>query len=334
MSRTKPTRRRRLDLDELEEGVLRADRMLLARAITLVESARPEHQENAQELLVRLLPKTGTARRVGVTGVPGVGKSTFLETLGVRLADDGRRVAVLAIDPSSAVSGGSILGDKTRMSRLATHERAFVRPSPSSGTLGGVARKTRETMLLCEAAGYDVVFVETVGVGQGEVVVAEMVDFLVLLLLPGAGDELQGIKRGILEHIDLVAVNKADGDGVLAAKKARAQYASALQFVRPRSDRWIRPVVTTSGQTGAGLDELWQSVEEHRRLMEDSGELEAFRREQQRRWLWSLVEEGLMDGFRRDESVAASLPALEAEVVDGRVTPTLAARRLLRLHAR
>lgn len=322
-------RRRDLTLDEYERGVVGADRTVLARAITLVESVHPDHQEKAQELLVRLLPHTGGSRRVGITGVPGVGKSTFIESLGLRLAKDGQRVAVLAIDPSSSVSGGSILGDKTRMAELSTHERAFVRPSPSGTALGGVARKTRETLLLCEAAGYDVVLVETVGVGQAEVVVAEMVDFVLLLLLPRAGDELQGIKRGILEWVDLVAVNKADGDHLLDAQKARAQYESALPFVRPVSQHWTPPVVTCSGLHGDGLDELWGQVEEHRRVLSEAGDLDGRRRDQQLRWMWSLIEEHLMHSFRRDPRVVALLPGLEEDVASGKITPALAARRLL-----
>ena len=327
-------RRRRLTLEDYEHGVLEGDRTILARAITLVESVRPEHQERAQELLVRLLPRTGRARRVGITGVPGVGKSTFIESLGSRLAEEGRRVAVLAIDPSSSVSRGSILGDKTRMLSLSTHPRAFVRPSPSGGTLGGVARKTRETLLLCEAAGYDVVLVETVGVGQGEVVVAEMVDFVLLLLLPGAGDELQGIKRGILEWIDMVAVNKSDGENRLAAQKARMQYESAMRFMHPVHLDWTPPVVTCSALKGEGLAELWAEIERHRRILAASGDLERRRSEQQRRWMWSLIEEQLLDSFRRDDGVAASLSELERGVVSGRITPTLAARRLLAAYRR
>ncbi len=329
MTTRKRPRRRELALDDYESGVAAGDRTVLARAITLVESVRSDHQEQAQELLLRLLPRTGGARRVGITGVPGAGKSTFIESFGLALADAGHRVAVLAVDPSSSVTGGSILGDKTRMTRLASDPRAFVRPSPSGGSLGGVARKTRETLLLCEAADYDVVLVETMGVGQAEVVVAEMVDFVLLLLLPGAGDELQGIKRGILEWIDLVAVNKADGEGLLPAQRARAQYESALRFVRPVNPRWTPPVVTCSGLTGDGLDELWRHVESHHEVLSAGDDLEARRREQQRRWMWSLIEEQLLDSFRRDPRVAESLPQLEDDVAAGRITPTLAARRLL-----
>ena len=296
-----------------------------------MESSRADHQALAQQLLAELLPDTGRARRVGVTGVPGVGKSTFLETLGTRLLGRGLRVAVLAVDPSSAVSGGSILGDKTRMSTLATHDCAFVRPSPSGGSLGGVARKTRESMLLCEAAGFDVVLVETVGVGQSEIVVAEMVDTVLLLLLPGGGDELQGIKRGILELIDVVAVNKADGDAVQPAQAARIEYESGLRLIRPSDVGWTPPVLTCSAKTGDGLDEVWQAVEKHRRRLEDDGLLEPKRQGQQLRWMWSQVEERLLTSFRADPRVAARLAEMEESVRAGRKPATQAAEELLRL---
>jgi LAO/AO transport system kinase len=304
---------------------------MLGRAITRVESSRPEHRVEAQELLNRLLPETGKALRVGITGVPGVGKSTFIEALGLLLVERGHRVAVLAVDPSSAVSGGSILGDKTRMGQLSTHARAFVRPSPSGGSLGGVARKTRESLLLCEAAGYDVVLVETVGVGQSEIVVAEMVDTVLLLLLPGAGDELQGIKRGILELIDVVAVNKADGSAAAAADRARIEYESGLRLIRPASARWQPPVLTCSGLAGSGLDEVWAAVEEHRAALESDADegLAAKRRRQQLRWMWSLVEEELLDSLRRAPAVVDRLPELEKGVAAGEITPASAAMELL-----
>ncbi len=322
--------RKELSIDDLAAGVIGGDRAMLGRAITLIESHRPDHQERAQELLTRLLPRTGGAHRVGVTGVPGVGKSTFLDALGTLLTGRGHRLAVLAVDPSSSVSGGSILGDKTRMERLATDRGAFIRPSPSGGSLGGVARKTRETVLLCEAAGYDVVLVETVGVGQSEIVVAGMVDCLLLLLLPHAGDELQGIKRGILELVDLVAVNKADGERMDAARKARQQYLSALKFVRPKSPNWRPPVLAVSAREGSGLEELWARAEEHRRLLAESGELEARRRDQRLDWLRSLVEEEVLGAFHRSPRVVELFPELERQVVAGEITPTLAAARLLR----
>lgn len=326
-----PPRRQRPTVDELEAGVLRADRAAMGRAITLLESSRPADRERAGKLLRRLMPRSGGAHRVGVTGVPGVGKSTFLEALGTRLLDAGRRVAVLTVDPSSAVSGGSILGDKTRMAALSTHENAFVRPSPTGGSLGGVARKTRESMLLCEAAGYDVVFVETVGVGQSETVVAEMVDTVLLLLLPGGGDELQGIKRGILELIDVVAVNKADGDAVTAAREARVEYESGLRMIRPADGEWTPPVMACSAKTGDGLDEVWSAIEDHRRALESTGALDERRREQQWRWMWSQVEERLLDAFRRDPRVGARLAELEPAVRRGETPPSLAADELLAL---
>lgn len=328
-SKPRRPRARRPTVDELAEGVLAGRRALLARAITLVESSRAEHRSDAQDLLQKMLPATGKALRVGITGVPGVGKSTFIEALGCRLADAGQRVAVLAVDPSSAVTGGSILGDKTRMARLSVHENAFVRPSPTGGSLGGVAAKTRETLLLCEAAGYDVVLVETVGVGQSETVVADMVDSVLLLLLPGAGDELQGIKRGILELIDVVAVNKADGDNAEAARRARIEYLSALKLVRPAHGEWSPPVLTSSGATGDGLDAVWDAVVAHRAALESSGELAAKRRRQQLSWMNALVEEGLRRAFRSAPSVAERLEVLERSVADGETTPTRAALELL-----
>ena len=315
-------------VEQLVAGVRAGDRAMLGRAITLVESSSVRHQTLAQELLQALLPETGGAMRVGITGVPGVGKSTFIESLGVMLAQRGHRPAVLAVDPSSGVSGGSILGDKTRMNRLSVHPSAFVRPSPSSGTLGGVARKTRESMLLCEAAGYDVILVETVGVGQSEIVVAEMVDSVLLLLLPGAGDELQGIKRGILELIDVVAVNKAEGDNQIAVGQARVEYQSGLKLIRP-SHGWMPPVLTTSGLTGQGLDDVWTEVERHRDLLTQSGELERKRSAQQRSWMWSMLRERLLTSFRSSPSVQAHLEDFEQQVATGRLTPTRAADDLM-----
>ena len=302
---------------------------MLGRAITLVESNRESHRSEAQELLARLMGHAGASRRVGITGVPGVGKSTFIEALGMHLVAQGHRVAVLAVDPSSAVTGGAILGDKTRMGRLAVEDRAFVRPSPSGGSLGGVARKSRETLLLCEAAGYDVVLVETVGVGQSEIVVAEMVDSVLLLLLPGAGDELQGIKRGILELIDVVAVNKADGAAMTAARQARVEYSSALQLIRPADERWRPPVLLASGLTGDGVDAVWRAVEDHRSCLENSGALEIKRRRQQLGWMWSLVEERLLASFRDSPGVRELLPSLETRVAEGSLSPTRAAEQLL-----
>ncbi len=320
-----------LDIDAYTEGIIAGDRAILGRAITLVESNRRDHQQLAQELLSRLLPRTGRAARVGVTGVPGVGKSTFLDAMGTFLTAREHRLAVLAIDPSSSVSGGSILGDKTRMERLAKDPRAFIRPSPSGGSLGGVARKTRETILLCEAAGYDVVFVETVGVGQSEIMVAGMVDSVLLLLLPNAGDELQGIKRGILELVDLVTVNKADGDRVAAARQACQQYLAALKFVRPSSPNWKPPVLTVSSLEETGLEALWEKLQEHRQTLLEHDELAAKRRQQQLQWMWSLVEESVLGSFRSHPRIVAALPEIEQQVASGQITPTLAATRLLEL---
>ena len=302
---------------------------MLGRAITLIESSRADHGELAQALLAELLPFTGAAHRVGVTGVPGVGKSTFIESLGTDLTEAGHRVAVLAVDPTSSRTGGSILGDKTRMAHLANDPRAFVRPSPTSGELGGVSRMTRETMLVCEAAGFDVVLVETVGVGQSETVVADMVDFFLVLMLAGAGDELQGIKKGILELADMVAVNKADGANATRAAQAAAEYSLALHMMAPASANWTPPVLTCAGLTGEGLDTLWEQIELHRKLLTDSGEI-AERREGQRvRWMWSMLEDHLMQALRSNQAVAELLPALEEKVRSERTTPVLAVEQLM-----
>jgi LAO/AO transport system kinase len=319
-----------LDLDELLRGIRENDRAALGRAITLVESNSPDHRRRAQELLTELLPNTGGARRIGISGVPGVGKSTFIESFGLRLVEDGHRVAVLAVDPSSSVSRGSILGDKTRMEKLASSDDAFIRPSPTGGSLGGVARKTREAILVCEAAGYDVVLVETVGVGQSETAVAGMVDFFLLLELTGAGDDLQGIKRGILELADLISINKADGDNLEAAQRARAELERALTILRPRGDDgWTPRVVTSSGLTGDGLDEIWTIIEEHHAVVSANGALERRRQKQLLEWMWSLVDEGLRSAVREHEEVASKVENLEHEVLDGRITPTAAAEEIL-----
>ena len=319
----------RLSLDEYETGVRACDRGVLARAVTLVESREPHDAALAQELLQRLLPATGGARRVGITGVPGVGKSTFIDELGVRLIAAGKKVAVLAIDPTSQLSGGSILGDKTRMQRLAVAPEAFIRPSPSGLTPGGVARRTRETMLLCEAAGFDVVLVETVGVGQGETAVADMVDFFLVLVLPGAGDELQGIKKGVFELADALAVNKSDGDGAAKARIALSDLRSALRYLPRRRESWQPRALAISGLTGLGLDELWAAIEEHHAILSASGELAMLRADQQRTWMWSLIRERLEIAFRSNPAIAAALPRLEAAVAAGDVTSTAAADELL-----
>jgi LAO/AO transport system kinase len=322
-------RRPRLSLEAYEQGVRARDRAGLAQAITLIESRSEADGALAQALLTRLLPATGKARRLGVTGVPGVGKSTFVDAMGMLLTGRGHNVAVLAIDPSSSLTGGSILGDKTRMARLSVEPRAFIRPSPSGLTPGGIARRTRETMLLCEAAGFDVVVIETVGVGQGETAVADMVDFFLVLALPGSGDELQGIKKGVLELADTIAVNKADGDGAARARVALGDLRAALRYLPKKRASWAPRTVAISGQTGAGLDELWQIVLDHRAALESSGELAALRADQQRSWMWSLIVDRLERGFRTHPKVAARLASVEADVIAGRTTPTAAADALL-----
>jgi LAO/AO transport system kinase len=323
-------KRRTLSEADYVRGVLAGDRAILGRAISLVESNARAHHELAQRVLTQLLPHTGKAQRIGISGVPGVGKSTFIEGFGGFLTKQGKRVAVLAVDPTSERTKGSILGDKTRMVNLSQDLNAFIRPSPSSGSLGGVGRKTRETMLLCEAAGFDVVLVETVGVGQSETMVADMVDFYLVLMLSGAGDELQGIKRGILEMADMIAVNKADGDNEKAAERARREYEGALQLMHSRNDSWRVPVVKCSGLTGKGLDALWSKVEEHRTQLEASGALSRQRQDQLLRWMWQMVESELMQTLRNHPQVRAEAPALEREVHAGHVTATTAAQQILR----
>ena len=326
---SKSPARRELAVSDYVSGVLAGDRAVLGRAISLVESNAPRHHALAQEVLTQLLPHTGKSERVGISGVPGVGKSTFIEALGTKLTREGRRVAVLAVDPTSERTRGSILGDKTRMTLLAQDQNAFIRPSPSSGSLGGVGRKTRETLLLCEAAGFDVVLVETVGVGQSETMVADIVDFYLVLMLAGAGDELQGIKRGILELADLIAVNKADGENRKAATRARREYESALELLHGHGDGWKVPVVTCSGLSGEGLDELWQHVQRHREQACASGSFDEHRRAQLIRWTWQMVDDELADALRRHPAVAALVPELERQVHAGELTATLAAQRIL-----
>ncbi len=317
--------------EALAEGVRAGDRRALAKAITLVESTRADDQQAAQRLLELLLPATGGAARMGISGVPGVGKSTFIEAFGLYLIGLGKRVAVLAVDPSSALTGGSILGDKTRMPRLAAAPEAFIRPSPSAGSVGGVTRRTREALLVCEAAGYDVVLVETVGVGQSEFAVASMVDFFLVLMLAGAGDELQGIKKGILELACALAVNKADGDNLQHAEQAAAQYRSALNLFRHVHGDWEPPVLTVSALEARGMDRVWAIVEDHRRRLTVSGELARKRRAQQQAWMWSMLEDGLKRHFLARKDVARLLPEMENAVAEARLTPTEAARRLLAL---
>jgi len=324
-------RRRRLSLAESVEGILAGDRIVLARAITLVESSRPQDAELAQQIIDACLPKAAESEsiRVGITGVPGAGKSTFIEALGSYLIGKRHRVAVLAVDPSSERSGGSILGDKTRMERLANSEQAFIRPSPTGGSLGGVARRTRETMVLCEAAGFRTILIETVGVGQSETLVHGMVDFFLLLMIAGAGDELQGIKRGIVEMADLIAVNKADDENLKAAESARREYARALHLFPERENGWNPTVITCSAKTGKGIAELWEVVLKHREQMQAGGWFEQNRRQQRHTWLREAMRHELLEQFRHDEPVKSALPAMEEAVQKGELSPARAARTLI-----
>jgi LAO/AO transport system kinase len=316
------------DIERLARDIRGGDRTVLSRAITLIESKRADHLHAAAALTQALIPYTGKAVRVGITGAPGVGKSTLIDALGSILTGQGRKVAVLAVDPSSRRTGGSILADKTRMAQLANEANAFIRPSPSSGTLGGVAAKTRETLLLCEAAGYDAVLVETVGVGQSEIAVADMTDFFLVLALPGAGDELQALKKGVVELADMIAVNKADGDNLARAKLAASQYGAALHILLPRSPNWSPPVLTCSAVTGEGIAALWEHILDHRRRLTASGELDARRGEQQVKWMWTMLEERLFAPLRTDRAIKAILPRIEAEVAAGRVAPGAAVEEI------
>jgi len=321
--------RRNFTTQEYIDGIVSGDRTRLARAVTLIESNRPQDLDLAQELLQALLPKTGNSLRVGITGLPGAGKSSLIETLGLQLIAAGHQVAVMAVDPSSTVSGGSILGDKTRMERLAADPRAFIRPSPSGGILGGVARKTRETMLLFEAAGYDVILIETIGVGQNEVTVRSMVDFFLLVLVAGAGDELQGIKRGIFELADAVLINKADGDNMRAAEYARSEYERALSFLRPATEGWQTRAFAGSALTGEGIPEIWQVVLRFQEKTTASHAFQERRQRQERDWLHALIQERLTTMFHEHPRVQLLLPDLERAVIAGELTATTAARRLL-----
>jgi LAO/AO transport system kinase len=319
----------RASVEELKQGVISGDRAALSRAITLAESRRDDDQELAQELIAELLPRTGRARRVGLTGVPGSGKSTVIEALGLWLIEQNLKVAVLVIDPSSARTGGSILGDKTRMQALSMQEDAYIRPSPTGGVLGGVARKTREAMLLCEAAGFDVVIVESVGVGQSEAELAGLVDCLCLLLVPGAGDELQGIKRGIMEMADLVVVNKADGDRIPLAKRARGDYRHALRMLPPSTPGWETPVQIASATEGTGLAKIWQTIEEHRALLEETGLLEERRLRQQQLWLNSMIEEAVLNAFHSREGIDQAISEAESAVAKEKLTVPQATLRVI-----
>jgi LAO/AO transport system kinase len=321
-----------MDTQDFIDGVLAKNRRIVAKTITLIESSLPSHQKKAKVIIDALLPYAGKAVRIGITGVPGVGKSTYIESFGMQLVNQGHRVAVLAVDPSSSKSGGSIMGDKTRMERLSLESEAFIRPSPSGGTLGGVARRTRETIIVCEAAGFDVLIVETVGVGQSETTVASMVDFFLVLMLAGAGDELQGIKKGVLELADAIAINKADGNNVENAKKAKSEYEKALGLLTPSSKTWYPPVLTCSAVTLDGIDEIWQTILDHRKKIEASGELAEKRSKQALDWMWALVEEGLVDRFYKNSKVKKSLPKIVKSVKNGKTGPTVAAHKLLYLH--
>ncbi|MBK8012286.1 MAG: methylmalonyl Co-A mutase-associated GTPase MeaB [Deltaproteobacteria bacterium] len=318
-----------LSTESLVAGVLSGDRAILGRAITLLESTHPSHRCQAQEVLLALMPHTGNAQRVGVSGVPGVGKSTFIEAFGRHLIECGHRVAVLTIDPSSTVTGGSVLGDKTRMAKLSQDARAFIRPSPSGGTLGGVASRTREVMLACEAAGFDVVLVESVGVGQSEATLADLVDFFLLLMLPSAGDELQGIKRGILEVVDMVAVNKADGALLTAAQRARQDYDTALHILRGHD---TPPVKLISAATGHGIPELWTSIDGIFSKRAERREIESRRRGQAQKWMWALIDERLLSHFRSHPEVVATRNAVEDALNNRALTPQIAAEKLLTVY--
>ncbi len=318
------------------KGVLKCDRRILAKTITLIESSLASHQELAREIINILLPHTGNAVRLGITGVPGVGKSTFIESLGTMLVKRGNSVAVLAVDPSSKRSGGSVLADKTRMESLSVEKNAFIRPSPSGGTLGGVARKTRETMLVCEAAGFDVMIVETVGVGQSETTVASMVDFFLVLMIAGAGDELQGLKKGVLELADAIAVNKADGDNIAKAELAQKQYETALHYLTPFSPFWTPPVLTCSSlkENISGIEKIWETVLEHRTKFTNTGKLDENRKKQAVDWMWSLINEGLKERFYHNPDIRTILTGIVKDVEKGDFAPTVAADKLLNIFDR
>ena len=321
--------RQRLSVSDYVDGVLNCDRALLAQAITLIESLNDDHRATADAVLNELLIQKQDSIRIGITGVPGVGKSTFIESFGKQLTSLDHKVAVLAVDPTSSRTGGSILGDKTRMQELSRDKNAFIRPSPTSGTLGGVTRVTRETIVLCEAAGFDVILVETVGVGQSEIMVSQMVDFFLALMLPGAGDELQGIKKGILEIADMIAVNKADGEMKNAANRAVMEYQHALDILNPKSANWKPRSLSCSAFTGDGLAAIWETIREHKRFLKDAGEWQEKRKSQQVEWMWAIIRERILSKIETNEKVQSLVPQLELQVAESKLTPALAALEIL-----
>ncbi len=321
--------RQRLSVSDYVDGVLNCDRALLAQAITLIESLNDDHRATADAVLNELLIQKQDSIRIGITGVPGVGKSTFIESFGKQLTSLDHKVAVLAVDPTSSRTGGSILGDKTRMQELSRDKNAFIRPSPTSGTLGGVTRVTRETIILCEAAGFDVILVETVGVGQSEIMVSQMVDFFLALMLPGAGDELQGIKKGILEIADMIAVNKADGEMKNAANRAVMEYQHALDILNPKSANWKPRSLSCSAFTGDGLAAIWETICDYKRLLKDAGEWQEKRKSQQVEWMWAIIRERILSKIETNEKVQSLVPQLELQVAESKLTPALAALEIL-----
>ena len=321
--------RQRLSVSDYVDGVLNCDRALLAQAITLIESLNDNHRATADAVLNELLIQKQDSIRIGITGVPGVGKSTFIESFGKQLTSLDHKVAVLAVDPTSSRTGGSILGDKTRMQELSRDKNAFIRPSPTSGTLGGVTRVTRETIVLCEAAGFDVILVETVGVGQSEIMVSQMVDFFLALMLPGAGDELQGIKKGILEIADMIAVNKADGEMKNAANRAVMEYQHALDILNPKSANWKPRSLSCSAYTGDGLVAIWETICDYKRLLKDAGEWQEKRKSQQVEWMWAIIRERILSKIETNEKVQSLVPQLELQVAESKLTPALAALEIL-----
>ena len=317
------------DPDSFVQGILNGNRRMIAKTITLIESRLKAHQIIAFKVMEKILPHTGRSIRLGITGVPGVGKSTFIENLGVALADSGHKVAVLAVDPSSRRSRGSILGDKTRMEKLSAHENAFIRPSPAGETLGGVAARTREIMLICEAAGFDVILVETVGVGQSETTVSLMVDFFLVLMIAGAGDELQGIKKGVLELADAIAINKADGDNLTAVKKAKRDLEYAMHLMQPESSTWSTPVLTCSSVTEDGTKDIWKTILDHNQKFKETGEFDQRRKSQSLEWMWTLVDEGLKQRFSRNKKINSKIPGISHMVENDEISPSAAADKLL-----